>query len=99
MTNEYVNQIDNYQDLVHYGLDGLVSCNKIMQTNTDNIMLINGDETLDIFKWFIIDSSSARFLIDYTNELVYYHDSLDIYIWGVDHYGSKWVDVKFDNWK
>ena len=48
------------------------------------------DEQPEIFQFFIISDNGARILKDYTNEIVFYCDSLDMYIWGVTHYGTSW---------
>ena len=32
-------------------------------------------------------------MIDNTNEIIYYHNELDIYILGVTHYGTSWSYV------
>ena len=53
----------------------------------------------DIFQWYIIDESSAHVLIDLTDEIIFYDDELEIYVWGITHYGSSWSIVGFSNWK
>ena len=42
----------------------------------------------DVFQYFIIDSAGYGILSYYTDELVYYCDELDMYVWGVTHYGT-----------
>lgn len=42
----------------------------------------------EIFQWYII--SNPNFLIEHTNELVFYDDELDLYVWGVTHFGTSW---------
>lgn len=57
----------------------------------------NADE---IFQYFIIDDCGAEILKDYTNEIVYYNSDLDMYVWGVTHWGTSWdyvlTDIKID---
>lgn len=53
----------------------------------------------DIFQWYIIDESSASALIDLTDEIIFYDDELEIYVWGITHYGTSWSIVDFSNWK
>ena len=48
------------------------------------------DNNPEIFQYFIIDANLAKILQDWTNEIVYYIDYLDIYVWGVTHYGTSW---------
>ena len=51
----------------------------------------------DVFQYFIIDSQTAEDLKEHTDELVFYVESLDLYILGVMHYGTSWdyVDAEF----
>lgn len=44
---------------------------------------------LEVFQWFIVDDCGAGLLQD-INEIVYYNETLDMYIWGVTHYGISW---------
>ena len=47
------------------------------------------DDDPEVFQWFIVDDWGARLLQD-INEVVYYNEKLDMYIWGVTHYGTSW---------
>lgn len=47
-----------------------------------------GDDR-EVFQWFIISDWGASLLRD-INEIVYFNDKLDMYIWGVTHYGTSW---------
>lgn len=47
------------------------------------------DEGQEVFQWFIVDDWGARLLQD-INEIVYYNETLDMYLWGVTHYGTSW---------
>lgn len=51
----------------------------------------NGEGYLyEIYQYYIVTPSGARFLKDYTYELVYYHEDLDMYLWGSTHFGTSW---------
>ena len=43
-----------------------------------------------VFQWYIVSDSGAQIIQDYTNEILYHHDELDIYLWGVTHWGTGW---------
>lgn len=47
------------------------------------------DNTPEVFQWFIVDDSGASILKE-INEIVYYNEKLDMYLWGVTHYGTSW---------
>lgn len=51
------------------------------------------EEPLDIYQYYIINSSGANILKNYTNETVFYDTELDIYVWGVAHCGTSWEYV------
>ena len=49
----------------------------------------------EVFQWFIISDWGARLLQQETSEIVYYNETLDMYLWGVTNYGTSW-DYVFD---
>lgn len=57
------------------------------------------DEGQEVFQWFIVDDWGARLLKE-INEIVYYNDTLGMYVWGVTHYGTSWdyvlTNIKID---
>ena len=58
------------------------------------------DEYTDVYQYFIISDNGAQILKDYTDELVWYNEELDIYVWGVTHFGTSWdyvlTDIKIE---
>lgn len=44
---------------------------------------------VDIFQFFIV-SDNAKELLKEANEIIFYSELLDCYIWGVTHYGTSW---------
>ena len=54
----------------------------------------------EIYQYFIVSASGAEILQEYTNDPLYYIEALDMYIWGVTHYGTSWdyvlTDIKLD---
>lgn len=53
---------------------------------------VNGyiDNQQEIYQYYIISDNLAEILKDLTDEIVYYIDYLDIYVWGITHYGTSW---------
>ena len=41
----------------------------------------------EIFQYYVISGNGAEILQEFTNDPVYYIDMLDMYIWGVTHWG------------
>lgn len=50
----------------------------------------------EVFQWFIVSDNGAQMIQDYTDEILYYHKDLNIYLWGVTHYGTSWDYVLMD---
>lgn len=57
------------------------------------------NDTQEVFQWFIVNDLGAGLLQD-INEIVYYNDTLCMYLWGVTHYGTSWdyvlTSIKID---
>lgn len=95
--NEYEkeNKRLSYKNLF-YNDDSMILCNEIIKDYED-MEIVNGcdydedtDEYYDIYQYYIIDDDTAKRLIDNTDELIYYHNRLDIYVLGVTHFGTSW---------
>ena len=54
------------------------------------------DYYYDIYQYYIISHNGAHLLEELTNEIVYYIPALDIYVWGVTHFGTPWQGVLTD---
>ena len=54
----------------------------------------------EVFQYYIIDGNGAGILSTWTDEIVYYLPVLDMYVWGVTHFGTSWdyvlTDIKID---
>lgn len=50
----------------------------------------------EIFQYFIISDNGAEILKNWTNEIVFYNETLDMYVWGVTHWGTSWDYVLTD---
>lgn len=53
------------------------------------------DSTDEIFQYYIVDDNGARLLKE-INEIVFYNEELDMYVWGVTHWGTSWDYVLTD---
>jgi hypothetical protein len=47
-------------------------------------------ESRDICQEYIISKNGAEYLQKYTNEIVYYCKELELYLWGITHFGTSW---------
>ena len=67
--------------------------NEINEINEQIKELENEQDDQEVFQWFIVDDWGARLLQQEANEIVYYNKKLDMYLWGVTHYGTSWSYV------
>lgn len=77
--------------------------NNEITSKTEDWEIVNGSEYDDetdsyeeVFQWYIIPEYGAEILQRYTNEIVYYSDEFNMYIWGVTHFGTSWDYVLTD---
>jgi hypothetical protein len=53
------------------------------------------ETTPEIFQYYIVSDNGAEILKD-AGEIVFYNDVLDMYVWGVTHWGTSWDYVLTD---
>lgn len=60
--------------------------------------IVNGEyeDAEQVMSDYIISAYGCKFLKAYTDEIVFYNENLDVYIWGVTHYGTAWSHVLTD---
>lgn len=51
---------------------------------------------IEVFQYYIISDRGAEILKEFTNEIVYYNEKLDMYLWGITHFGTGWDYVLTD---
>ncbi len=70
-----------------------------MQSRIDELQN-QQDYPPEVFQWFIVDRNGADVIKEYTDDPLYYNETLDMYLWGVTHYGTSWdyvlTDVKLN---
>ena len=49
----------------------------------------------EIYQYFIVSDNGNDILQD-CNEIVFYNSYMDMYVWGVTHYGTSWSNVLTD---
>lgn len=54
------------------------------------------NDNREIFQYFIISNSGAEILKEWTSEIVFYNEELNMYVWGVTHFGTCWDYVLTD---
>lgn len=49
----------------------------------------------EIYQYYIVSSRGAE-ILEKINEIVFYNEELDMYVWGVTHFGTSWDYVLTD---
>lgn len=49
----------------------------------------------EVYQWYIVSDGGAQILEEF-GEILYYNEELDMYLWGVTHYGTAWAYVLTD---
>lgn len=62
----------------------------------ENIEALEDAHYEEIFQYFIISENGAEILKNCTNEIVFYNEELNMYVWGVTHWGTSWDYVLTD---
>ena len=92
----------DYQTLAKIVGDCVMNNNIYQYAGYENWELACGSEEgeegeyLEIYQYYIITDSGYSFLERYTDEIVYYHEELDMYLWGITHFGTSWDYVLTD---
>ena len=71
----------------------------IPETGFENWEIVNGDysdEYHEVFQYYIITWMGYEFLREFTDEFVYYNERLDMFVWGITHFGTSWDYVLTD---
>jgi hypothetical protein len=60
--------------------------------------MVNGEfgEYDMVFQDYIISERGYEILSELTDEIVFYNENLDMYIWSITHYGTAWSHVLTD---
>lgn len=54
------------------------------------------DDPKEVYQWYLISPSDAEYISRNTDELIFYSDVLDEYVWGVTHFGTSWDYVELE---
>jgi hypothetical protein len=58
--------------------------------------IVTGEFKEMVFQDYIISEHGYKILEDLTDELVFYNEKLDVYVWAITHFGTSWDYVLTD---
>ena len=70
--------------------------NTVRAETMEDWEIISGEFREMVFQDYIISEYGYEFLQEHTDELVFYNEKLDLYIWAVTHFGTSWDYVLTD---
>lgn len=50
----------------------------------------------EIFQYYIVSDQGAEMIKQYTDDPLFYNETLNMYVWGITHYGTGWNYVLTD---
>lgn len=68
----------------------LVLNNAIRAAMPDDWEIVTGEFRSMIFQDYIITEQGYEFLKEHTDETVFWNPKLNMYIWGISHFGTSW---------
>lgn len=84
-SNRYYELKAKIEELEKHGLE---SSEEYSELESD-IEALEEEHYHDFYQFFIVDGSGARILQE-AGETVWYNEDLDLYVWGVTHWGTSW---------
>lgn len=99
-------QIDN----IEYDISEMIDADESFEDSKKHLAMVSQLEDLqdrineleeeqdsmdEIFQYYIVSDNGAR-ILEEINEIVFYNEELDMYVWGVTHYGTSWDYVLTD---
>jgi len=106
-----IKDVKTYKDFLDFTKETPILCNNIAQDDENyfSLELVNGDDKnedegelfTEIYQYYIVSDNLAEYIKLFTNDILYYHNKLDIYVWGITHFGTSWeyvpITIKKDN--
>lgn len=82
----------DYQTLAAIVGDCILN-NTVRAETMEDWEIVTGEFREMIFQDYIISEYGYKFLEEYTDEIVFYNEKLDMYVWGITHFGTAWSHV------
>lgn len=71
-------------------LEDCILNNTIRDRTMEDWRIVAGEFKETIMSDYIISKRGYEFLKEHTDEIVFYNENLELYIWGVTHWGTSW---------
>ena len=107
---EEIEELQEEIDSIQYDIDETIDTDESFEDSEAHLAMVSKmeelqkkieeleeeqDSTDEIYQYYMVDDNGAR-LLEEINEIVFYNEELDMYVWGVTHYGTAWSYVLTD---
>lgn len=109
---EKIEEINEQIDSIMYDISEMIDADESFEDSEEHLAMVNKMEELqekvdeleeeqenslneECFQYYIVSDNGAEILKE-CNEIVYYNEELDMYVWGVTHWGTSWDYVLTD---
>ena len=97
------NEIMGKMEQAGYYFDPVIGCTEYLNSDGDYITFEEfcndpdaEEEYPEVFQFFIVSDAGAELIKDYNVGPLWYCEELDMYIWGITHWGTGWDYVLTD---
>lgn len=107
---EEIEALQEEIDDVMYNISRMIDTDESFEDSKAHLIMVNRMEELqerieeleeeqdyadEIYQYYIVSDNGAEILKE-INEIVFYNEELDMYVWGVTHWGTSWDYVLTD---
>ena len=71
-------------------IHGFIDNSEEIKELEDKIRELEEEENIEISQYYIISDEGAEILMDWTDGIIFYNETLDMYVWGITHWGTDW---------
>lgn len=94
-------EITDIENRLEFLTDEEIEETQKLQEEIDSIQeqieeLEEGSYNQEIFQYYIVSDQGAEMIKQYTDDSLFYNETLDMYVWGITHYGTAWSYVLTD---
>lgn len=92
--NEFIEADESFEDSAKH-LEMLAKMEKLQDEINELEEEAENSYNTEIYQYYIVSSRGAE-ILKKINEIVFYNEELDMYVWGVTHFGTSWDYVLTD---
>ena len=103
---EKIEELQEEIDSIMYDISEMIDSDESFEDSEEHLAMVNKMEELqakieeleeeqensyneECYQYYIVSDNGAR-ILEEINEIVFYNEELDMYVWGVTHFGTSW---------